>query len=139
MDIKKIIKQSLLVIGLMTGALMLVTFVPTAAASLISTQDNPAEIAAATGSQGSIRELVLTIVNFALGFLGLIAVLMIIYGGFLYITAGGEQEGVDKGKKILQYALIGIIIILLSFAIVNTVLGVASNGAASSGGSGLAQ
>lgn len=131
---KKSLYQALTVFGLMTLTLTLVSSVPTAFASLISAQDNPSEIAGATGGTGSIRELVLKVLNYALGFLGLIAVMMVIYGGFLYVTSAGEQEGVDKGKKILQYSLIGIIIILLSFAIVNTVLGVASGGAAATGG-----
>jgi TRAP-type C4-dicarboxylate transport system permease small subunit len=63
-----------------------------------------------------------------LGFLGLIAVIMIIYGGFTYVTAAGKQEAVDSAKKTILYAIVGIVIILLSFAIVNTVLGVASDG-----------
>lgn len=131
---KKSLYQAITVFGLMTLALLTISSIPTAFGSLISAQDNPSEIAGATGGTGSIRELVLKIVNYALGFLGLVAVIMVIYGGFLYVTAGGEQENVDKGKKILMYSMIGIILILLSFAIVNTVLGVASGGAASAGG-----
>ncbi len=87
----------------------------------ISGQDNPSRIAAQTGGEGSARNLILTIVNFFLGFLGLLAVLMVIYGGILVLTAAGEPEKAGKGKKILLYAAIGIVIILLSFAIVNTV------------------
>lgn len=83
----------------------------------------PGRIAEATGDQGSLRQLILTFLNFFLGFLGLIAVIMVIYGGVLYVTAAGNQENVDKGKKILMYAIIGIVIILLSFALVNTILG----------------
>jgi len=63
----------------MTLALLLVSSVPVASAALISAQDNPSEIAGATGGEGSIRALVLKIVNYALGFLGLVAVLMVIY------------------------------------------------------------
>lgn len=70
----------------------------------------------------SAREFILRIVNFSLGFLGLIAIVIIIYGGFRYVLAGGESEGVEKGKKSILYAVIGIIIIAGSFAIVNTVL-----------------
>ena len=84
--------------------------------------DNPSTVSNATGGETSARALVLTIVNFFLGFLGLIAVLMIIYGGVLVLTSAGNPEGADKGKKILTYAAIGIVIILLSFAFVATVL-----------------
>jgi PKD repeat protein len=69
-----------------------------------------------------IRSFIITTVNFALGFLGLLAVVMIIYGGFLYVSSAGETEGPDKAKKIILYAAIGILIILGSFAFVNTVL-----------------
>ncbi|MBD3328222.1 hypothetical protein GF340_02850 [Candidatus Peregrinibacteria bacterium] len=94
-----------------------------AMAQLISPGDAPGRIADATGGQGSLRDLVLTFLNFFLGFLGIIAVIMIIYGGILYVTAAGNQESIDKGKKIILYSIIGIVIILLSFALVNTVLG----------------
>lgn len=70
----------------------------------------------------TVRSFVLTFLNFALSFLGLVAVAIIIYGGFLYVTARGDSEQSDKGKKSIQYALGGIIIILLSFALVNTLI-----------------
>ncbi|MEK7544730.1 MAG: hypothetical protein AAB551_01220, partial [Patescibacteria group bacterium] len=47
----------------------------------------------------SAREFVIKIVNFALGFLGLIAVIMIIYAGVLYVTSRGETDGPEKAKK----------------------------------------
>ena len=80
----KTAKQILLVTGLTLVGLMAFNAIgiPIAAAqTVISPGDNP--VADVTGGVGSIRQLVLTIVNFFLGFLGLLAVLMIIYGGFL--------------------------------------------------------
>jgi hypothetical protein len=53
---------------------------------------------------------------------------MVIYGGFLYVGSGGNEESTGKAKKILIYAAIGIIIILVSFALVNTLLGAAAGG-----------
>ncbi|KKU80015.1 MAG: hypothetical protein UY05_C0016G0002 [Candidatus Peregrinibacteria bacterium GW2011_GWA2_47_7] len=61
------------------------------------------------------REFIVNIINFVLSFLGLLAVIMIIYGGFLYVTAGGVEEQSTKGKKSLQYAVIGILIVLMSW------------------------
>lgn len=87
----------------------------------INANDNPALIQGATGGKSGLRELVLTVVNFFLGFLGLLAVLMVIYGGVLMLTSGGG-DGYDKGKKILTQAAIGLIVILLSFAFVSTIL-----------------
>jgi len=66
--------------------------------------------------------MVLKFVNFFLYFLGLIATVFVIYGGFLYITSQGDDGNVEKAKKILTFAAIGILIILISFALINTLL-----------------
>lgn len=124
----KLLKQTLIVFGLMVGALTLVTAIPTAGAALISPTDNPGEIAAATGGETSIRSLALRIVNYFLTFLGLIAVVMVIYGGITYVIAAGEDEKIGNAKKIIMYALIGLVIVLVSFAVVNTILGAATTG-----------
>jgi len=91
----------------------------------------PQEIVQATGGETSIIDLVRTIINYFLGFLGIIAIAIVIYGGFMYVTAGVNESGADTGKKILTYAAIGIIVILLSFVIVNTLLQAAVPGAGS--------
>ncbi|MCX6740627.1 MAG: IPT/TIG domain-containing protein [Candidatus Parcubacteria bacterium] len=61
------------------------------------------------------------IINALLGLLGLIAVVLIIYGGVLYMTAHGEQEKVQKAKKLLIAALIGLVIVIMAFSIANFV------------------
>ena len=118
----KTLKQFLLVSGLMTIGLLLVGYAPAAMAQLISPQDMPGNIQQATGGETSARSLIVNIINFFLFFLGLIATIMIIYGGVQYVTGAGEQDKVDGAKKIIMYAIVGIIVVLLSFAIVNTVL-----------------
>lgn len=77
---------------------------------------------------GSAREFIVNVTNFVLGFLGLAAVIVIIYGGILYVTAAGEEERAGKGKKSITYAIIGLIIVLMSFALVNTIIGGAASG-----------
>lgn len=122
----KALKQGLIVMAITAIGLSVFSLSPALAQSgggLISPNDNVQRISDATGGQGSFRALAKNFLNFFLGFLGFIAVIMIIYGGILYITAAGKQEKVDEGKKIITYSIIGIVIILLSFAIVNTVLG----------------
>jgi len=91
-----------------------------ASAQLIDLADNPANISGATAGEGSFRAIARKIVNFILYFLGLIATVMVIYGGFLYITSGGEDT--EKAKKVLMYAAIGIVVVLVSFALVKTLL-----------------
>jgi len=120
----QIVKQVLMVLALMTGALALVgAFPEIAGAAFINTTDNPGNVSDATGGSGDIRDLALRIVNFFLGFLGVVAVIMVIYGGVTYVTAAGKDDAIGNAKKIITYALIGIVIILISFAVVNTVLG----------------
>lgn len=120
----KLIKQTLIVFALMIGAITLFSALPIAGAtSLLNPGDNPEAVASATGGETSVRALALRIVNYFLGFLGLIAVIMVIYGGITYVISAGNDEAVGNAKKIIQYALIGIIIILVSFVLVQAVLG----------------
>ncbi len=74
------------------------------------------------------RDFIQSIVNFALSFLGLIAIVMVIYGGVLYVTSRGDEEMTSKGKKAITYAAIGIVIIMGSYAFVNTILDAGGGG-----------
>ncbi len=65
-----------------------------------------------------------SIVNAALFLIGAISVLMLIYGGIRYTISGGDSKAVTDAKNTILYAIIGIIVALLAFAIVNWVLGV---------------
>lgn len=47
---------------------------------------------------------------------------MIIIGGFKYMTAGGEKDGVEQGQKYLTNAIIGLVIILAAYGITNFVV-----------------
>jgi len=57
---------------------------------------------------------VYTVTNWIFYFLTLLAVLMIIYGGFIYITAAGDPAKATKGKSVLTFAVIGLAIALLA-------------------------
>lgn len=61
-------------------------------------------------------------------FAGIIAVVFIIYGGYLYITSAGNEESAEKGKNTMVNAIIGIVIIVLSYVIVNVIVNLAGNG-----------
>ncbi|MCK5460744.1 hypothetical protein KAI58_02065 [Candidatus Gracilibacteria bacterium] len=99
-------------------------------AAMISSSDNPSEIAGATGSNESFRQSILTLLNFFLFFLGIVATGFVVYGGFLYVTSQGEDSNVETAKKIISYAAIGIIVVLISFALVNTLIMGAGSGTA---------
>lgn len=71
-------------------------------------------------------DMTINFIKWALGFLGLVAVIFITIGGYMYMTSGGNEEKVEKAKQYLKNALIGLIIVLLSWAIAyftfNTIL-----------------
>ncbi|MDO8499295.1 MAG: FG-GAP-like repeat-containing protein [bacterium] len=69
-----------------------------------------------------IRLVIARIIRAALGLLGIVAVALIIYAGFMWMTAGGDDEKVGTAKKILINAVIGLAIILTSYAIVSFVM-----------------
>lgn len=62
------------------------------------------------------------VTNMALGFAGVIAVVFIIVGGYMYLTSAGNEEGAEKGRKVLTNAIIGLIIIILSATIIRIVV-----------------
>lgn len=78
------------------------------------------------GSKQTADQAVQGIVNNAMVFLTILAVLYGIYGGFLMLTAGGEEDKVAKGRTILIQVAIGIIVIWLAGSIVNFVMGLLS-------------
>ena len=69
-----------------------------------------------------IRMVVVDIIKKILGLLGVIALVIILYAGFKWMTAGGNEENVSTAKKILISALIGLVIILSSYALATFVL-----------------
>ncbi|OGY43746.1 MAG: hypothetical protein A3A02_01430 [Candidatus Buchananbacteria bacterium RIFCSPLOWO2_01_FULL_39_33] len=67
--------------------------------------------------QTNLITAIVRIVQLLLGFLGIIAVIMVLYGGFVWMTSGGDPAKIEKAKKILINTIIGIIIILSSYII----------------------
>ena len=69
-----------------------------------------------------VRDMAVTIVKYLITFLGIIAVVIILYGGFVWMTAAGNDDRVSKAKSIIVAGIIGLIIIIAAFAIVNFVI-----------------
>lgn len=72
-------------------------------------------------SSPDLGVLLTRVINYFLGLVGLLAVLMLVIGGIRYITSGGNEQTIEKAKNTILYAIIGIIIVLLSYAIVFTI------------------
>lgn len=98
------------------------------ATSVIS-YDNPAQAGAeAARGNGMPAELVgangvfTKITNTILYAVGIISVVMLIYGGLRYVISGGDSKKVTDAKNTIMYAIIGLIIAILAYAIVNFVI-----------------
>lgn len=72
--------------------------------------------------QKTLPQIVVGIINIVLGLLGIIALCIVLYGGFVYMTSGGNEEKVGQAKKILVNGLIGLTIIMSSWAITKFIL-----------------
>lgn len=70
-----------------------------------------------------IRVIIANIIRAALGVVGSVALLMFIYGGFLWMTAAGNEKKVQQGKDTLVWATLGLAIIFAAYAILNFVIG----------------
>lgn len=73
------------------------------------------------------KDAAVSIVNYLMTFLGIIAVIVILYGGFQWLTAGGNEDKVGSAKKTIIAGVIGLIIIIAAYAIVQIVVGFANN------------
>jgi len=76
---------------------------------------------------GSVEEIILRYINIALSIVAVLVVAFLIYGGFLYITSGGNEESAERGKKVITNAIIGLVIIIFSFVIVNVIINTLAN------------
>lgn len=70
----------------------------------------------------------LQITNTILYAVGIIAVIMLIWGGVRYIISGGDSKKVTDAKNTILYAILGLVVALLSYAIVNFVLNIVGSG-----------
>jgi hypothetical protein len=73
------------------------------------------------------RLVIMELVRIALGFVGIIAVIIIMYAGFLWMTSAGNEQKVDEAKKTLVNAVIGLVIILSAFLIVSFIINKINN------------
>ncbi len=74
------------------------------------------------GTGGSLSGFIVIILNWLIGFAGVICVVMIIVGGYSYMTAGGDESKVKDASKTLTNAIIGLVICFIAVILVNYVL-----------------
>ncbi len=72
--------------------------------------------------QADLKTAIAQLINVALGFLGVIAVVIILMGGFKWMTAGGVDKNVEEAKRLIIAGIIGLAIILAAYAIASFVI-----------------
>jgi ABC-type Fe3+ transport system permease subunit len=87
-------------------------------------QSNPNASICQPGQNGDIGDIIAIVVNTLLYIIGAISVIMIIIGGIRYTTSAGDSSGVTAAKNTILYAVIGLVIAFVSYAIVNWVLNI---------------
>lgn len=134
-------KNVAIIIGIMSAIFFLIGpfFVSSAFAQSVadpnsSLQEGVAVIEEPLGlPSGDIRSIIANIIRAALGLLGIVVVGLMIYAGFLWMTAGGNEDQIGKAKKILINATIGLVIILSAYAIVSFIFKMLGVGGVSTG------
>lgn len=76
----------------------------------------------ATGQSGDLSGFILKITNLLLFVLGAIAVIVIVIGGIKYTTSDGDSAKIKSAKDTILYAIVGVVVALLAYAIVNFVI-----------------
>lgn len=79
------------------------------------------EIANPLGTE-DVQTVLKNILNALFEIIGVVAVAMIVYGGFQYMISGGDEKKVENAKKTITYAVIGLIVVILAGAIVNFII-----------------
>lgn len=72
--------------------------------------------------QNSVPEIIAEIIKYLLSFLGLLFLILTLYGGFLWMTAAGNDDQIAKAKAIIVNGIVGLIIILAAYSITYFVL-----------------
>jgi len=84
--------------------------------------EKTAELAELGPQPTDLSSLIGTVINYLFGLLGVIFLLVVLFGGLRWMTAGGNEEKVKKGKELANWGINGIIVIFLAYALVYVVL-----------------
>lgn len=109
---------------LLTITFLMLPIVAKAAESSAATQLNIADLGTITfwpTKVNNLGELITVIINWMLGLMGALAVVAVVYSGLMYISASADPTKAETAKKNLTWAIIGIILVALSFVIVQIV------------------
>lgn len=125
---KKLLLIGLTAVALLAGVLALVHTSPVLAAT--PKDEICSGVGAASGGSGcstpqgspTVNGVINTVINIISAFVGVVAVIMIIFAGFKYVTSGGDASKISSAKNTLIYAIVGIIVAGISQIIVRFVV-----------------
>jgi len=105
------------------GGLMLQTIPAISAAGTVYTDPNAAlkDVGSSTSYQAPLPKIIGNILNAIFGILGIIALILVVWSGFQWMTGG--TEGVTKAKDRLKNAAIGLLLILIAYSLTNYIIG----------------
>ena len=128
----KLIKIALSLVIIFGLGFLLINSTYAAADACSTLQANsPAwEAAGCGGSKDKLPSIITGILNAIIGISGLIAVIFVVVGGIQYMTSTGDTGKTQKAKNTILYALIGLVVCALAFAIVNWTIGAISGATA---------
>ena len=69
----------------------------------------------------TLSQIARNVLNFLLSIVGILAVIMLVVGGIMYLTAAGDENRASTGKKIVQYSIIGIVVALAALVLVTQI------------------
>jgi len=104
--------------GVMTTAVAMPQYAGASAKSEIQSGVNSVN----NGSNTNLSGLIRTVVNILLFILGAVAVIMIVVGGIRYTTSAGDSGSLKAARDTILYSVVGLVVALLAYAIVNFVL-----------------
>lgn len=73
------------------------------------------------GVAPTLTEIALSVLNFLLSMVGILAIIMLVVGGITYTTSAGDEDKIESGKKIVKFSIIGIIVALLALVMVSQI------------------
>jgi hypothetical protein len=126
-SVNRLSKKSLITLGL----IVIMVFVVILPSVTFAEGGIPTEMLKKTGIGATLGgenvdllTVIGNIVKFVLRFLAVVFVILIIYSGFKWMTAGGDSKKVDEAKSVMKNAIIGLIIVMCSYAIATVVFNV---------------
>lgn len=72
------------------------------------------------------NDLIKRVIEGVLGVVGAFALLMFVYGGFMWMLSGGNEQMIEKGKNTLMWAALGLVIIFMSYTLVKFIIDTAT-------------